>query len=144
MFPGSKFSRNELVMRLQPDEAVYMKVSMKAPGLHTNPITSELDLSYKNRFSESYNPDAYTRLLLDSLRGKQATFVRSDELLEAWRIWTPVLQALEKNKVEPIPYAYGSRGPKEGDNLKKRAGYQHDDEYNWEENSPQGAVPSAL
>lgn len=29
------------------------------------------------------SPDAYTRLVLEVLRGKQATFVRSDELLEA-------------------------------------------------------------
>jgi len=85
MFPGNPFSRNELVMRIQPDEAVYLKVSMKAPGLRTEPVTSELDMSYKSRFAEAYNPDAYTRLLLETLRGKQATFVRSDELLESWR-----------------------------------------------------------
>ena len=111
---------------------------MKAPGLHTEPLTSELDLSYKNRFAESYNPDAYTRLLLDTLRGKQATFVRSDELLEAWRIWTPVLRALEDKKVQPIPYEYGSRGPPEGDELKKSAGYVYDEEYEWEESGSLG------
>jgi glucose-6-phosphate 1-dehydrogenase len=29
------------------------------------------------------------------LRGKQATFVRSDELLSSWEIFTPLLKAIE-------------------------------------------------
>jgi len=137
MFPGQAFSRNELVMRIQPDESVYLKCNMKAPGLHVNPMTSELDLSYHSRYASSYNPDAYTRLILDTLRGKQATFVRSDELLESWRIWTPVLEALESEHRKPIPYAYGSRGPAEGDRLVEKAGYVHDPNYTWE---PHGAA----
>jgi glucose-6-phosphate 1-dehydrogenase len=49
-----------------------------------------LDLSYKEKFYTGaqgvYSPDAYTRLLLDTLRGKQSAFVRGDELLEAWKV----------------------------------------------------------
>jgi len=36
------------------------------------------------------------------------------------RIWTPVLQELAAKKVVPIPYAYGSRGPSEGDDIKRK------------------------
>ena len=75
------------------------------------------------RFADTYSPDAYTRLILDSVRGKQATFVRSDELLESWRIWTPLLQQLEQNKVEPTKYVYGSHGPEEGEALMAKHGY---------------------
>jgi glucose-6-phosphate 1-dehydrogenase len=35
----------------------------------------------------------------------------SDELEEAWRIFTPVLKQIDAGVVDPIPYAYGSRGP---------------------------------
>ena len=56
------------MLRIQPDEAVYLKCSVKAPGLDTRPTTSELDLSYKSRFGEVYAPDAYTRLILEALR----------------------------------------------------------------------------
>ena len=49
--PGSKASldgfRNELVVRLQPDEAIYMKFALKQPGLQMTPIMSELDLTYR-------------------------------------------------------------------------------------------------
>ena len=50
----------------------------------------ELDLSYKERFYSGagavYSPDAYTRLILDTLRGRQSAFVRADELLESWKV----------------------------------------------------------
>ncbi len=48
------FPRNELVMRLQPTEAVYMKVNLKTPGLSFESTQSELDLSYDKRSCSLY------------------------------------------------------------------------------------------
>lgn len=31
----------------------------------------------------------------------------SDELREAWRIFTPLLHQIEREKPQPIPYVYG-------------------------------------
>ncbi|VDN22441.1 unnamed protein product [Dibothriocephalus latus] len=42
--------RNELVMRVQPDEAVYLKVMTKRPGMDLIPEETELDLTYSKRF----------------------------------------------------------------------------------------------
>ena len=39
-----------------------------------------MDLTYHEKFELGSGPDAYTRLILDVLRGEQATFVRDDEL----------------------------------------------------------------
>jgi glucose-6-phosphate 1-dehydrogenase len=47
---------------------------------------------------QTYNPDAYTRLLLDIMRGQQSTFVRDDELRASWRIWTPLLHAVDRGE----------------------------------------------
>ena len=52
-------------------------------------------------------PDAYERLILDVFIGSQIHFVRSDELAEAWRIFTPVLHDIDRDKPAPIPYMYG-------------------------------------
>jgi len=52
-------------------------------------------------------PDAYERLILDVFCGSQINFVRIDELAEAWRIFTPVLHAIEAQKPKPLPYKYG-------------------------------------
>jgi len=46
---GADISRNELVIRVQPNEAVYMKFTNKAPGHATTTTTTELDLSYNKR-----------------------------------------------------------------------------------------------
>ena len=99
MFGGQSLARNELVLRLQPNEAVYMKTNVKMPGLSTVAGQVEMDLSYKTRFPSMENPDAYTRLILDVLRGKQSGFVRDDELQAAWTIFTPLLEQLD-NEVD--------------------------------------------
>lgn len=52
-------------------------------------------------------PDAYERLILDVFTGTQINFVRSDELAEAWRILTPLLQNIDRDRPTPVPYTYG-------------------------------------
>ncbi|CAH8467344.1 unnamed protein product [Schistosoma rodhaini] len=131
---GSKegLPRNELVIRVQPDEAVYIKLNVKSPGMKFQTEETELDLTYAHRYKAIKLPDAYERLILDVFCGVQTNFVRSDELHEAWRILTPVLKYLEDNKVKPYPYIYGSRnGPKEADILCKKAGFQYSGTYVW-------------
>lgn len=139
MFPGAAgekhdVERNELVMRLQPEEAVYMKVNIKAPGLAGDPVVSELDLSYKTRFPTKFStlPDAYTRLILQVLRGDSSAFVRDDELREAWRIFTPLLHAIDDGAIEPIKYKAFSRGPAEFDELCAKHGFVYGGKaYQW-------------
>ncbi|XP_012613637.1 glucose-6-phosphate 1-dehydrogenase isoform X1 [Microcebus murinus] len=123
--------RNELVIRVQPNEAVYTKMMTKKPGMFFNPEESELDLTYGNRYKNVKLPDAYERLILDVFCGSQMHFVRSDELREAWRIFTPLLHKIELEKLKPIPYIYGSRGPAEADELMKRVGFQYEGTYKW-------------
>jgi glucose-6-phosphate 1-dehydrogenase len=55
-------------------------------------------------FQDVKLPDAYERLILDVFCGSQMHFVRSDELAEAWRIFTPLLKRIETENVVPIPY----------------------------------------
>ena len=133
LFQGQVTPRNELVLRLQPDEAVYMKTNVKMPGLSSKPGQVEMDLSYGQRFAGAKNPDAYTRLILDVLRGKQSGFVRNDELKAAWDIFTPLLHAIDdkSSDIKPIPYTFGSRGPIEADHLVERSGFKRYDGYQW-------------
>ncbi|CAH3047027.1 unnamed protein product, partial [Porites lobata] len=51
----------------------------------------------------------------------------SDELAEAWRIFTPLLHKIEREKIKPIPYKFGSRGPAESDTLFKDSGFLYSD-----------------
>ncbi|KAL5700028.1 hypothetical protein ACHQM5_025531 [Ranunculus cassubicifolius] len=101
---------NELVLRLQPDEAIYLKINNKVPGLGMRLDRSDLNLLYKTKYTEEI-PDAYERLLLDAIEGERRLFIRSDELDAAWGLFSPVLKELEEKKIAPELYPYGSRGP---------------------------------
>lgn len=79
-------ARNELVIRIQPNEAIYLKLNSKTPGLYTRAIPTEMDLTYKRRFVEAKIPEAYEALILDTLRGDHSNFVRHDELDVAWKV----------------------------------------------------------
>lgn len=53
-FDDKPLPRNELVMKLKPEESIYFKTNVKAPGLASRPIQSELDLSYGERYPSLY------------------------------------------------------------------------------------------
>ncbi|CAN0929196.1 Glucose-6-phosphate 1-dehydrogenase 2, chloroplastic [Linum grandiflorum] len=118
--PGNLYNRNvgtdldldtnELVIRVQPDEAIYLKINNKVPGLGMRLDRSNLNLLYSARYSKEI-PDAYERLLLDAIEGERRLFIRSDELDAAWSLFTPVLKEIEEKKIVPEYYPYGSRGP---------------------------------
>jgi glucose-6-phosphate 1-dehydrogenase len=69
--------RNELVIRIQPDEEIYLKINNKIPGLGLQLDNSFLNLAYKTRYKKEL-PDAYERLLLDVIKGDKGLFIRTD------------------------------------------------------------------
>lgn len=128
-------ARNELVIRIQPSEAVYMKLNTKMPGLSTRAMPTEMDLTYKRRFVDTSIPEAYESLILDALKGDHSNFVRDDELHAAWKIFTPILHWIDGKDGErpkPVEYPYGSRGPKELDAFVEGYGFKRaNDGYVW-------------
>ncbi|KAK9284458.1 hypothetical protein L1049_023631 [Liquidambar formosana] len=118
--PGNLYNRkfgtdldkatNELVLRAQPDEAIYLKINNKVPGLGMRLDRGDLNLLYKARYPREI-PDAYERLLVDAIEGERRLFIRSDELDAAWAVFTPLLKEMEEKKVVPELYPYGSSGP---------------------------------
>lgn len=52
--PGDIFDgkpkRNEFVIRVQPGEALYVKLMVKTPGMAFDMEETELDLTYTNRY----------------------------------------------------------------------------------------------
>ncbi len=111
---------NELVIRVQPDEAIYFKIMNKKPGLTMELTPSDLNLLYESAFEEVVIPDAYESLLLDVIRGDRGLFIREDELQASWDIFTPALHQIDEQKVEPEIYKPGSAGPSNADKLASR------------------------
>lgn len=44
-------------MRVQPDEAIYLKMMTKRPGIYFSPEETELDLTYKSRYKVGFTPN---------------------------------------------------------------------------------------
>ena len=135
----SNLARNEIVIRVQPNEAVYVKMMNKEPGLGIKTIISDLDLSYSSRFNDSVIPEAYESLILDSLNGDHSNFVRDDELDAAWKIFTPILKTIDAGEIDPVPYAFGSRGPTGVTEFVAKHGYKRSEQvYVWPQHSEAG------
>eukprot|EP00887_Chlorella_sp_A99_P001264 scaffold14.g1264.t1 len=109
------FGMEQPVIRIQPNEAIYLKINNKVPGLGLRIDTSRLDLSYQSRYRAQLpgarGGDAYERLILDCVNGDRRLFIRNDELEVAWQKFTPLLKEIEERGVQPELYPYGSRGP---------------------------------
>jgi len=103
-------SQNELVMRVQPDESIYMITSAKEPGITAEQLRKPvvMDMSYATQFKGAYVGDAYERMFLNAARGDQALFVSAAELVEAWRIFTPLLHQIDEQRPQPTLHAFGS------------------------------------
>ena len=83
--PGSGLpGGNVLVIRIQPDEGISLRMVSKIPGnsLRLEPV--KMDFHYATSFGKS-SPEAYERLLLDAIAGDATLFARRDEVEEAWR-----------------------------------------------------------
>ncbi len=111
---------NILVMRIQPEEGVSLKIGAKVPGSGFDIGAVNMDLLYGTAFLEEA-PDAYGRLLLDLMLGDPTLFIRADEAEGSWGILDPVMKAWSEKKEVPL-YPAGEWGPKEAEGLLERDG----------------------
>lgn len=105
---------NVLVITLQPDEGFDLSFEVKTPGEPISMATQHLDFRYSEAFAAV--PEAYETLLLDVITGDPTLFVRSDEVEESWRLFTP----LTRMPLSMYDYPTGSWGPQAADALLAR------------------------
>jgi glucose-6-phosphate 1-dehydrogenase len=107
---------NQLILAVQPNEGVSMSLMAKIPGSRMRVRPVNMEFLYGTSFM-SQSPEAYERLILDTMRGDATLFARDDEVEAAWRIVDPILEAWSKD-TDPIPqYKAGSHGPAEQDSI---------------------------
>ena len=102
---------NTLLLTLQPDEGFSLHIGVKKPGSPSEVQQIPLSFKYKDIFDAM--PEAYQTLVLDVLKGDQTLFVHADEVLEAWKLYDPLLHW----KRTVYPYAAGAPGPAEANGL---------------------------
>ena len=122
---GATTRPNKLIIGLQPEEGIELRLMAKTPGLDRGGVRLRevpLDLGLSNAFSEHRRRIAYERLLLDLIEGDPTLFVRRDEVEAQWG-WIDRIRAAWKEKsVTPRPYAAGTWGPSAAIALTERDG----------------------
>ncbi|WP_151717565.1 glucose-6-phosphate dehydrogenase [Gemmobacter serpentinus] len=116
---------NVLVIRLQPNEGMNLKVMIKEPGPGGMRLVQvPLDMSFAEALGEEGAdiPDAYERLIMDVIRGNQTLFMRGDELEAAWAWTDPIIEGWEARGDRPKGYDAGSSGPEDALMLMHRDG----------------------
>ena len=116
---------NVLVIRIQPDEGISLRMVSKIPGTSLRLEPVKMDFHYATSFGKG-SPEAYERLLLDAIAGDATLFARRDEVEEAWKFIDHIEHAWHQSPAPPpmTEFVAGSWGPKEADALLHRDGNQ--------------------
>src|SRR5205823_4082492 len=70
---------NQLILAVQPNEGVSMSLMAKIPGARMRVRPVNMEFLYGTSFL-SQSPEAYERLILDTMRGDATLFARDDEV----------------------------------------------------------------
>ena len=124
MPPPDGIAPNQLLLRIQPDEGITLRFGAKVPGQAMRIESVNMDFFYGSSFQRA-SPDAYERLLLDCMLGDATLFAREDEVEEAWRVCTAILdgwRAHPPDRIHCPNYEAGTWGPAEADDFMRRDG----------------------
>ncbi|MDT7687820.1 MAG: glucose-6-phosphate 1-dehydrogenase [Acidobacteriota bacterium] len=105
---------NQLVIRIQPDEGITLRVAAKVPGQVTRIRDVNMDFRYGASFGVQL-AEAYERLILDCILGDSTLYARKDMTERGWELVTPILDEWGAHKGDAsFPnYEAGSWGPEE-------------------------------
>lgn len=119
LFPNQKgkLTPNMLVLYLQPDEGVHWRFEAKVPDTIADTRSVDMEFHYADSFGKTAIPDAYERLLLDTITGDASLFTRADEVETAWGLIDPIIEAWGTNDQSIASYLKGTWGPAEADEL---------------------------
>src|SRR5205809_1242351 len=122
LFNKDSHDLNVLVIRIQPDEGISLRIHAKVPGTSFRIEPVKMDFHYGTSFGKA-SPEAYERLLLDAMSDDATLFARRDEVEEAWAFIDIIERAWAEKNAPPLTfYPAGSWGPEEADNLLARDG----------------------
>ena len=125
LFKANDSSRNIepniISMRIQPDEGIALCFGAKVPGPTTNVKPVNMDFSYADAFGKS-SANGYERLLLDAMLGDATLFAHRDGVEATWALFTPILEAWAKQRMDFPNYEAGTWGPEASDALLRETG----------------------
>lgn len=104
-------SANYLVIKVQPQEGIYIQFNAKRPGTHQEIIPVKMDFCQNCQIGIN-SPEAYERLLYDVIRGDATLFARWDEVYYSWEFIDKIIQRWKTQSPIFPNYQDGKWGPK--------------------------------
>jgi glucose-6-phosphate 1-dehydrogenase len=118
--PVAKLPNNDLIIHIQPEEGLTLRLSAKVPGPDVHIGAVEMKLNYQDYFKQAPST-GYETLIYDCMKGDASLFQRADNIEGGWRIVQPILDAWKAAEAETLPtYQAGSAGPAEADAMIER------------------------
>jgi glucose-6-phosphate 1-dehydrogenase len=115
--------QNLLVLKIQPEEGFFFQINGKKPGSEFKMEKVQLNYCQSCKYLND-SPEAYERLLLDTIRNNSSLFTRWNELKYSWKF----IESIEKEFKNTTPnypnYVAGTSGPKEAKDLIQKDGRQ--------------------
>jgi glucose-6-phosphate 1-dehydrogenase len=125
LFRGTRVERmnpNWLILRIQPEEGIWIDFAAKRPGPTMKLSTVSMDFCYETYFKMAPNT-GYETLIYDCMIGDATLFQRADFVEAGWRVVQPIIDAWASHPAKDLPnYAAGSDGPAAADDLLARSG----------------------
>jgi glucose-6-phosphate 1-dehydrogenase len=119
--PVEKLTPNIMFLHIQPTEGVTLQFSAKLPGPRVKLGGVNMNFNYADYFHEGPST-GYETLLYDCLVGDATLFQRADNVEAGWSVVQPALDSWEAGHIHVHPYAAGSEGPDDADDLLQRDG----------------------
>jgi glucose-6-phosphate 1-dehydrogenase len=123
-FNPDNVMRNVLSIQIDPAEGINLRLMAKEPGLGKPEepglpgmklAPTAMKFSYAETFGKIPASDEYERLLMDTIRGDQTLFARTDGIAASWTFITKILDGWKSHNPPLVTYKSGSWGPKEAD-----------------------------
>ena len=122
---GDKYNKivpNGILISIQPEEKISVRLNLKYPGSENFPHPVEMDFNYKD-LAHIVSLDAYERLFLDCVKGDLTLFARQDSIEAMWEVVDSINEYFEHNYQGELPnYFSGSWGPEKSEVLLERDG----------------------
>ena len=116
-----QLSNSRMIFRIQPDEGIQMRFSVKQPGRKIRLSDVNMNFRYSDYF-KSAPSTGYETLIYDCLVGDATLFQRADNVETGWAVVQPLLDAWADGHDAVHWYEAGSAGPTEADELLARDG----------------------
>lgn len=100
-----------LLFRIQPD-----------PGLWLLTTGESTEVPFMEALPDSTGVFNYERVLFDGARGSKMLMIGADELREAWRIFTPLLDHIDSEQPKPVLHEFQAVVPRGVADLARKVG----------------------